>query len=221
MVTIEQCRAARGLLGWTQQDLADACGMSKTAINNFEKGHSDIKADSLRAIRRAFEGANIEFIGDDGLRMKNEDVKILRGGNVSTLLMHEIISTLENADDRSLMVLCPSDTAFSDLSPNKINQYESFMLSQGVDVRIIQPTATNKILQRADYRTFDESGNYTDISPMMTSYLYGGYIAIELWGKSMIVLIRSEDVYKTEKTRFEMLWERLEMNKKSEAISEK
>ena len=34
MITIEQCRAARGLLGWTQQDIADASGLSKTAINN-------------------------------------------------------------------------------------------------------------------------------------------------------------------------------------------
>ena len=42
MITIGQCRAARGLLDWTQQDLAEACGLSKTAINNFEKGHSDI-----------------------------------------------------------------------------------------------------------------------------------------------------------------------------------
>ena len=70
MVTIEQCRGARGILGWTQQDLADASGLSKTAINNFEKQHSDIKAESLRAIRLAFESANIEFIGSEGVSKK-------------------------------------------------------------------------------------------------------------------------------------------------------
>ena len=79
MLTIEQCRGARGLIGWTQQDLADASGLSKTAINNFEKRHSDIKAESLKAIRMAFESMDIEFLEQNGVRRKSENARLLKG----------------------------------------------------------------------------------------------------------------------------------------------
>lgn len=32
----EQCRAARGLLNWTQQQLAEAAGVSRSTIKDFE-----------------------------------------------------------------------------------------------------------------------------------------------------------------------------------------
>lgn len=94
MITIEQCRAARGLLGWTQQDLADASGLSKTAINNFEKRHSDIKAESLRAIRIAFEEAGIEFQDDNGLRQRKDKVSIFQSEDSFDLLLADITQTL-------------------------------------------------------------------------------------------------------------------------------
>ena len=94
MITIEQCRAARGLLGWTQQDLANACGLSKTAINNFEKHHSDIKLESLRAIQAAFETAGIEFQGDNGLRKRKGQIEIIHGDDRFERLADNIIQTL-------------------------------------------------------------------------------------------------------------------------------
>lgn len=95
MITIEQCRAARGLLDWTQQDLSDASGLSKTAINNFEKGHSDIKNESLRAIRMAFESADIEFM-EHGLRRRSDTVRIIKGPNAYSDLFDDINDTLKN-----------------------------------------------------------------------------------------------------------------------------
>ena len=94
MLTIEQCRAARGMLGWTQQDLADASGLSKTAINNFEKGHSDIKTESLRAIRMAFESLDLEFIGQEGLRKKKDNIRILKGETALESLADDIEKTI-------------------------------------------------------------------------------------------------------------------------------
>ncbi len=105
MITIEQCRAARGLLGWTQQDLANASGLSKTAINNFEKRHSDIKAESLRAIRLAFETAGIEFQSDNGLRQRKKQVEVLHGSEGFTRLGDDIIQTLTEQDGE-LIMLC-------------------------------------------------------------------------------------------------------------------
>ena len=101
MITIEQCRAARGLLDWTQQDLSEASGLSKTAINNFEKGHSDIKNESLRAIRMAFESADIEFL-ENGVRRRSDTVRILKGPKAQADLVDDINDTLKSAGGRVL-----------------------------------------------------------------------------------------------------------------------
>ncbi|HMK90487.1 MAG TPA: helix-turn-helix transcriptional regulator [Methylocystis sp.] len=61
-----QCRAARGLLDWSQQRLADASGVGNTTICNFEGGRSSPQPGKLSALRRAFERAGVAFMDRNG-----------------------------------------------------------------------------------------------------------------------------------------------------------
>ena len=61
-----QCRAARSLLDWTQEQLAEASGVSVTAIRNFERGATTPIRANLAAICGALEAAGIEFIDSNG-----------------------------------------------------------------------------------------------------------------------------------------------------------
>jgi transcriptional regulator with XRE-family HTH domain len=69
-----QCRAARGLVGLTQTDLAARSGVSLRTINNFETEQRETIPANLAALRRALEAAGLEFIDDDdgavGVRLK-------------------------------------------------------------------------------------------------------------------------------------------------------
>jgi transcriptional regulator with XRE-family HTH domain len=65
-ITAAQCRAARGLLGWTQQTLADHAGTGTVAINQLENETSQPRRATLDVIRRAFERAGIDFIDENG-----------------------------------------------------------------------------------------------------------------------------------------------------------
>lgn len=60
------------MLGLTQASLAEAAGISTTAINNIERGAADPKASTLGAIQRALEEAGIEFTnhGQPGVRLR-------------------------------------------------------------------------------------------------------------------------------------------------------
>jgi len=58
----KQSRAARGLLGWSQQKLADTANVSLATIQLFETNKREPIPNNLTAIRRALEGAGVEFI---------------------------------------------------------------------------------------------------------------------------------------------------------------
>jgi len=66
MVTPEQIRGARAMLGMTQSDLAQRAGISTTGLNNIERGHADPKASTLRAIETALRDAGVIFIDQNG-----------------------------------------------------------------------------------------------------------------------------------------------------------
>ena len=66
MLTPQQIRGARAMLGLTQADLAARASLSATALNNIERGASDPRASNLAAIQRALETAGVEFIPENG-----------------------------------------------------------------------------------------------------------------------------------------------------------
>ncbi len=66
MITPEQIRGARAMLGLTQAELARLAGVSTTGLNNIEKGNADPKASTLKAIRTALEGAGVIFVAENG-----------------------------------------------------------------------------------------------------------------------------------------------------------
>ena len=74
LMTGAQVRAARGLLNWTVRMLAEKAGVHRNTITNIETGKYNGDADTLDAIRKAFEAAGVEFIkknvGGQGVRLK-------------------------------------------------------------------------------------------------------------------------------------------------------
>jgi transcriptional regulator with XRE-family HTH domain len=61
-----QCRAARGLLNWSQDALAEASKIGISTVGEFERETRTPCNHLLRDIRSALETAGIEFIGENG-----------------------------------------------------------------------------------------------------------------------------------------------------------
>lgn len=66
MITARQTRAARALLGWTQETLADKALVSLTALKRLESENGlRVHESTSDQIRRALETGGIVFLNSD------------------------------------------------------------------------------------------------------------------------------------------------------------
>jgi DNA-binding XRE family transcriptional regulator len=65
VISPEQSRAARALIGWTQSELAAAADVSMSTIRDFERGARTPGINNLKAIRWALEQAGVEILDGD------------------------------------------------------------------------------------------------------------------------------------------------------------
>ena len=75
MITPRQIRAARALLSWSQQQLADKAIVSLNAVTRLENGKVDSRSSTIAAIERTLTKAGVEFLSagerGEGVRMKS------------------------------------------------------------------------------------------------------------------------------------------------------
>ncbi|TLG77890.1 helix-turn-helix transcriptional regulator [Methylocystis sp. B8] len=79
MLSVAQLRGARGLLGWSQSQLAEAAGLSLPTIKRTELETVNVSVDAREKLRAALEKAGVEFIaengGGPGVRLKKKKAK--------------------------------------------------------------------------------------------------------------------------------------------------
>jgi transcriptional regulator with XRE-family HTH domain len=68
---------ARGALNWSLQQLAEAAGVHRNTISNFETGKYAGDPEKLAAIQRALEAAGVEFTNgaQPGVRLRKSRPK--------------------------------------------------------------------------------------------------------------------------------------------------
>jgi DNA-binding XRE family transcriptional regulator len=74
-ITPAQCRAARGLLDWTQEQLAEQAELSRSTVRDFEGGKHGLQRASAAQVVRVFEAAGLVLIEADemgpGVRIRS------------------------------------------------------------------------------------------------------------------------------------------------------
>ena len=74
-LTAAQCRGARAMLGWSQDDLARAASVGRQTVTDFERGARIPITNNLASMRQALERAGIEFLfnadgTENGMRLR-------------------------------------------------------------------------------------------------------------------------------------------------------
>ena len=67
LITIEQLRAARALLGWSQTQLAQRAGMSLPTVKRVEAENGPrVSEEARQRLQQALESGGITFIDENG-----------------------------------------------------------------------------------------------------------------------------------------------------------
>jgi transcriptional regulator with XRE-family HTH domain len=66
MLYPRQSRAARALLGWRQEELAQASGVPRVTVQRFEDGKSDPRVSTRDRLEQTLEAAGCELINVPG-----------------------------------------------------------------------------------------------------------------------------------------------------------
>jgi transcriptional regulator with XRE-family HTH domain len=74
LLSPEQCRAARGLLDWTQEELAERADVSRSTIRDFENGRHSLHMGTAAQVVAALERGGALLIPPDeagpGVRLR-------------------------------------------------------------------------------------------------------------------------------------------------------
>ncbi|WP_245521660.1 helix-turn-helix transcriptional regulator [Mesorhizobium sp. M4B.F.Ca.ET.214.01.1.1] len=81
VVTAGQLRAARGLIGWSQQDLAEKAEVGRATIADFEAGKRAPYSTTLARLQETLTAAGVEFIPENG---GGAGVRLRKGGGIDS-----------------------------------------------------------------------------------------------------------------------------------------
>jgi DNA-binding XRE family transcriptional regulator len=65
-ITVEQIKAARVLLGWSQEGLAAEADVNTRTVGNIEVGRGRPSARTIDMLQRAIESAGVIFVEENG-----------------------------------------------------------------------------------------------------------------------------------------------------------
>jgi transcriptional regulator with XRE-family HTH domain len=210
MITRIQVAAARGILDWSIQKLADESGLSVPPVQAFLAGKNQIKASTAARMREALERAGIELI-DGGARLRQDVVRIYEGDDCYIRFLDDALAALAPA--RGEILFSGADDR---RSPPEVIEKMRTMRAAGITMRsLIRPGDDYLIGQPDEYRWMPD-GLFVEGDVKIVG---GGMVAhLMSWLGTPRIVILQDDVIEAEALRlFNYLWNRARGPEKSSA----
>ena len=187
MPTIEQIRAARALLDWSQSDLADHAGLSQTGIARIENGTNQPNTTTLNKIRNAFENAEIEFLGSSGVRRNTGEIKIYRGADGFKRFMDDLYEVAKTEGGQICLHNARPANWIKWLGEDWFSMHSKRMaaISDKIDFRITAEEGTKDFISNsfAEYRLFP-----AELFNDQSFYTYGKKLAFVSFSKDDVTV---------------------------------
>jgi transcriptional regulator with XRE-family HTH domain len=207
MLDARQIRAARALLDWSREDLANFSGMSVPALARVELGDAQARPASMDKIQSTFEGAGVVFIEGSGVRLRNEIVRVQKGPDALILLFNEIYEyAIKNKSKTEL--LCSGFKAadfFAHISKDFIKLHSERMAAlKGVFFKTLVSEAEEDYysVTYSEYRKLPD-----EMFQGVPFYIFGDRLAIIAFNEQLqVILIEEKNVAEVYRQQFNALW---------------
>ncbi len=203
MISLAQIKAARALLGWSQEALARAADLSLPAINNIERGLTSPRKETLNAIENALNSAGVDFIDISGVQLRRPDVEteIIEGEDWLEIYDNDIFSVLRGSDDEILQWSC-DERSWMVYGGTTNHLYIEKRDSLKFKERILVPENIDYITNKPElYRTLP-----TSCFDGVSYQIYGNRVSYILWQARKIILIKSTAMASAKRAEFEYFW---------------
>jgi len=211
MPTIEQIRAARALIGWSQGQLANESGLSQTGVARIENGTNQPNSNTIEKIENAFDRADIEFIGDSGVKKRTSEIRVLEGTAGFRTLMDDVYATAQNTDTKiNISILNGTTDIFlkwlgKDWFETHANRMKE--IKDNYIFRIVAAKSEQIATGYASYRWINKDSFYNNCV-----YIYGNNVAFIRFSETNVIieLVRRENFAATFNLTFNYVWESLD-----------
>lgn len=206
MISIPQIRAARALLGWKQEDIARASGLSLTTLNYIEKETVSPRQKTMTIVQQAFEDAGVEFLPGDGLRLRSEtfNVQSFAGKEGIRHMLEDAIATQKKYREGAVWFGVSEDQMIK----NHRQDYFAYFL-QLKELKI-----TERVVTMEQQRNFYGPSSMTEYRVLARDFLGG--IDYGIYGNKMcfttfekrprLVVIENDGIANGFKLQFEAFW---------------
>jgi len=203
-----QIKAARALLDWSQNDLADAAGLSINTIRNLELGYISPRGSTTNVVRQALEDAGLEFIDNEGIKRRMEEVKIYQGADSCHMFFNDILQTIREKPGDIVCVAKSQEIVAQSYGVKNFNHLDRLeRLSEIANVKCLLSDA-------APSRLFNDAFQFRTISRYhagpVSYYVYGDKYAVVLTEKNdafRFVVFKSMSLAQAYHANFMSLWD--------------
>ena len=205
MITVEQIKASRSLLNWTQIDLAKACGISEHTIKNIERRSGNPRFETQLLIQKTLEDSGIEFIEQIGVKLRGENLKVQvwEGSESLFRLLKDIYETLAGTENE-LMICGIDENIYMKYGGERFLAEIQKRNDANVNVKLLSCEGdTHFIGPQEHYRWIP-----AQVFNQMPYYVYDNKYAILLWGAvQKVVLIENKAIADGYRKQFMALWQ--------------
>lgn len=96
MISTRQIRAARGLLQWSGKELAERVGVTQATLSKIESDLVQPQERTLAKIAELLDMHGVEFLEGDGVKMRQQEVRVFSGKAGYRQFLDHVFQTLKN-----------------------------------------------------------------------------------------------------------------------------
>ena len=196
-VTSYQLRAARAMAGLTVSDLAKRAKVSRDTIEDWEAGKVTPQKRTVENVWAILSAEGVELVGDRGVRLADDTVKIIEGENAYLRMLDDIYYATQKPGGEVLW-MCSSD-AFE--HPGE-NEAEIRLREAGIKFRsLVEEGKIETIWPRNEYRQIPS--RYFNHNLMV---IYSDKVAQVLDEGKRVLIVHNASLAITQRNMFDLIW---------------